>query len=541
MTGSNETLKGSRWLLGVQWNRYWMIGIKLYLSDHPAIQMKAQPYLPSTFLLLFLVAHPLSNVYGQDTCPFSDQEAVADTLDSAAYLPMQIGNVWEYTVKDGAFSDDPYREEVISDTLIENTLFYKIRRISFDYNPVIITHADTSYRYQAITDTSIVYWRNDTIEPTPIRFSQEFNSCYEPSSGGQIVVAGGYNRSFDIEYRGNSQAFAAPALKEIGSTFFGTTYAWGIGQVKISGDPSVITSLVYASVDGIQYGTRLTDRFSISVGNAYDLVPENWFPLELGSTWHYEYMDGAFVWDVVKQADRDTLIGENRWVGISTIYCDLPPYCPVGISTRWYRFAEEGYLLRYLPNADPDTVDVTYPYSIFRVQTAIDTLYSSHDHDSVTVRIDSTDFGSEVDSTNLLLSVDWPFPYDHSQYLYKIGDAYRLVGASVGALKVGDTDFLTRVSTKDEAIIPLRPTIELYPYPMRSNGAIRIKDMDVGLHTITVFDLVGRQMASMQFTALRQEQEVLFKGWPQTSGYYVLVLETPDGQRVSRSMIYLSK
>lgn len=271
----------------------------------------------------------------------------------------------------------------------------------------------------------------------------------------------------------------------------------------------------------------------------YDLVPENWFPLELGSTWHYEYMDGAFVWDVVRKADRDTLIGENRWVGISTIYCDLPPYCPAGISTRWYRFAEEGYLLRYLPNAGPDTVDVTYPYSIFSVQTPIDTLYSSHDQDSVTVRIDSTGLGNEADSTNLLLSIDWPFPYDHSQYLYKIGDAYSLVGASVGPLKVGDTEFLTRVSTEDEATIPAGPIIELYPYPMKSMGTIRVKSAEIGLHTITMFDLLGRQIARKQFIASRQEQEIFFNEWLESSGYYVLVVETPDGQRVSRSMIYM--
>lgn len=240
--------------------------------------MTRKAWVLSVYLLLFMSSYPLLMVYGQGICPFSEQEAVADTLDPVGYLPMQIGNVWEYTIEDGAFSDDPYREEVMSDTLIENVLFYKIRRISFDYDPVIITHADTSYSYQAITDTSIVFWRNGTIDPSPVRFSQEFNSCYEPSSGGQIVVVGGYDQSFDIEYEGEIQTLEVHALKEIGSTFLGITYAWGIGKVKSLGDPSVKTTLVYARVGGVEYGVPLAERFSISVSNE----PDNVFPQSRG-------------------------------------------------------------------------------------------------------------------------------------------------------------------------------------------------------------------------------------------------------------------
>ena len=274
----------------------------------------------------------------------------------------------------------------------------------------------------------------------------------------------------------------------------------------------------------------------------YDLVPENWFPLELGSTWHYRYESGALTWNEVRKADRDTLIDGYKWVGISTVFCPFTPGCPAGLNTKYYRFVEDGYLLSYRSKTGrSDTFDVTYPYSIFNVSTAIDTLYSGFYGDSIVVRIDSTDFGNVIDSTNLYLGYRYGlYGGSGSHYLYKIGDARYLVGATVGSITVGDTDFLTRVSMEDKATIPAGPIIEFYPHPMKSTGTIRIKRADAGLHTVTMFDLLGRQIARTQFMGSRQEGEIFFKEQPESSGYYLLIVETPSGQKVSTSMVYIN-
>ena len=67
--------------------------------------------------LLFLIL-PVRQGYSQTGCPFSEDDAVADTLDPAGYYPLQVGNVWEYIERSGALMGEPRREEVIKDTLI---------------------------------------------------------------------------------------------------------------------------------------------------------------------------------------------------------------------------------------------------------------------------------------------------------------------------------------------------------------------------------------------------------------------------------------
>jgi hypothetical protein len=216
-------------------------------------------------LLLFFSIMSVGQGYGQD-CPFTEDEAIADTLDPQGYYPLEVGSIWEYTEMSGAHMDDPRREEVVKDTLIDGELFHKLKITTYQYDPDLITEASIQYRYITTTDTSIVHWLQGLLEENPIRFSQDFNSCYLVNDQILYASEGGYNRSFEIEESGVPVSYEVPAMKSIGSAVsLIEDYAYGIGRVGSRGDPSVITKLIYARIDGQAYGTPLDSLFDIRV------------------------------------------------------------------------------------------------------------------------------------------------------------------------------------------------------------------------------------------------------------------------------------
>src|SRR5690606_31791691 len=139
----------------------------------------------------------------------------------------------------------------------------------------------------------------------------------------------------------------------------------------------------------------------------YDgLVPENWFPLTLGSYWHYAYeypsgITGAYV----EFASSDTLVEGRRWVLFEDVYC-WGPAC-LGLDV-WYHFTDDHYVrfttaLQYTERAD--TLLPTKPYSVFGLGTRSDTLSTSYAFEQVAVWIDENPAGNVADSTHLLLGV----------------------------------------------------------------------------------------------------------------------------------------
>lgn len=80
---------------------------------------------------------------------------------------------------------------------------------------------------------------------------------------------------------------------------------------------------------------------SPAAGQEYDLVPENWFPLEKGSYWHYTSRGGEGViieseW--INAAVRDTVVDGERWTLIETVRCLFRPYflVPVADQLKWH-------------------------------------------------------------------------------------------------------------------------------------------------------------------------------------------------------------
>ena len=228
-------------------------------------------------LILVVLVLPWPYAYGQSECPFPDSVAVADTLDPRGYYPTQVGNVWEYIVENGPFIEELQREEIVADTLIDGTTFFKRRQIRFKYDPFappsqVITDIKSEHvSYFFVTDSSEVFWTEQGLDTTLVGFDRPFNSCYEDRSfrflDSLVVVMGGYQQAFEIEEDGVATNRKLPAIKTFEATFTGASFGHGVGRIATFGDPSVVTRLSYARVSEQMLGTPLDSLFEIRVAN----------------------------------------------------------------------------------------------------------------------------------------------------------------------------------------------------------------------------------------------------------------------------------
>lgn len=153
--------------------------------------------LTGAFLLALLaVGYTLRAAYGQEACPYSSQDAVADTLDPSGYYPLEVGNQWDRMLYDlGApLPSGLSRIRVVKDTLLEGNAFYRTENLFVDVRiGADRTKIDTSYIYIGLIDGILYEWDQENgIESTGIEFTRPFNSCY-PINSGLVAVSGGNN------------------------------------------------------------------------------------------------------------------------------------------------------------------------------------------------------------------------------------------------------------------------------------------------------------------------------------------------------------
>ncbi len=218
-------------------------------------------------LLLSMCAQP---AFAQ-TCSH-DSSAVADTLDPSGYIRLQIGNVWDYLQESGAFWDAIIREEVVADTLIRDTTLYVIRNVGYAaYTNGPITDADTSYRISGVVDDQIVTFHRGEIRERGIPLSAPFSSCYE-LNGASMSISGGFDAVWSVREDGERVEYQLPATKSFDWLYGSQTYGHGIGMLQSIGDPYVVRDLLYARIDGKEYGTPIESRFRMSIAREH--VPE---------------------------------------------------------------------------------------------------------------------------------------------------------------------------------------------------------------------------------------------------------------------------
>ncbi len=197
------------------------------------------------------------------------ESPIADTLDASGYYPLKIGNKWEY-VSDLNFAlDFASRIEVVKDTLISDTLFYKLAFTAYRFQYDLANFGDlliegrTSYRYEAVVDGVLFSFFRGQINAEGIEFNRPFCSTYT-NRFSEFIVGGGFGRSYTFPNGATSTETALPALKIFGCCFGDTRYGYGIGKLETNGDPSVRTGLTYAKIDTTEFGSPLDSLFDVS-------------------------------------------------------------------------------------------------------------------------------------------------------------------------------------------------------------------------------------------------------------------------------------
>lgn len=272
----------------------------------------------------------------------------------------------------------------------------------------------------------------------------------------------------------------------------------------------------------------------------YPLVPQNWFPLETGSYWHYTSEGGEGViidseW--IEAAVRDSVVEGVRWTLIETVRCLFGPDCPESIRF-WYSFSDDSHLLRRYRDlsAETDTVLPTVPIPVFRVRFSPDTLYSweATSEYPVVVQIEQNAVGNEQDSTHLVMHAYANIFYGWS-FVYNIGPAVGLLGALVRGVDYGDTGDIRSVLLSTE---PPQSAIDFhlipYPNPFSSVLSVALSGHQPGWHKMTIYDLTGRLLHTEGFWASgTQRQLVTWDAKNVSSGAYYIRIENGIGVTAS--------
>ncbi|NND70256.1 MAG: T9SS type A sorting domain-containing protein [Rhodothermales bacterium] len=203
---------------------------------------------------------------GQD-CPYPDSVAVVDTLSATMYQPLAVGNIWEYLVTDGDSLISAERSEIVGYAYFKNIFYYRLDSRYYHAPGDSVLSLDTLITdYIYVTDSSLVV--NGSIGPRQkdIVFSASFQSCYSGFLASEttdlILVEGQIRDSVSFTVDGMLQPVEVAATKKF-SVVSDTSvvFAHGIGMVEATGQ--LTTTLVFAQIDGVDFGTPLASLYVI--------------------------------------------------------------------------------------------------------------------------------------------------------------------------------------------------------------------------------------------------------------------------------------
>lgn len=296
-------------------------------------------------------------------------QIIPDTLDNRRYYLLEVGNEWQIAQNAFASAIQTFRRtRITSDTLVAGRQYYKSKFERFNFSKFLESEWDFWLRYNdvgAVLSFNAIEDDTVAVDSTLYWYHANFKDSVDVDLLNKAFVDGRYDTTITF---GGPVYVPVASVKELvvpdplsGTSYFiQQVYAADFGLVRYEYFDGPTGSLAFARIGGVEYGTRV-------IREDQAVNPENWFPLQVGNYWHYQYdTGGGFLVDDIKKATRDTLIGNERWVAIQNVACTPElQFCPSQV--LWYRFTDDHYLRR---TEEPgvsqrDTVAATVPTSIF--------------------------------------------------------------------------------------------------------------------------------------------------------------------------------
>jgi len=295
---------------------------------------------------------------------------------------------------------------------------------------------------------------------------------------------------------------------------------------------------------------------------AYDLVPEKWYPLERGNAWYYEDVENCGLWMTYGWINRvvaDTVVNNRRWARIQTVWVSQSLPCPPG-DDAWWSFTPDHFLVRtigsgHTPSGRLDTLHKTQR-SVFTANREYEELPKRDRYDCPISRaftfatvqpfydqrlpISTNTQGNAQDSTNFSLVINndghaSDYMCD-GYYIYKIGSAQALKGAIVNGIRWGEANLIEQALPTDD----IRPNeafdVLLSPNPSRGRLNLRINAAARGNYSLRLYDLTGRVVFEHSRIE-RGSTDLDFESLP--TGGYLLRLTASDGNAVNRLLFVL--
>ena len=443
-----------------------------------------------------------------------------------AFYPLHVGDMWHYKV---VFDTVPVDE----DTTYYSTTEVTGREIINGQTYFIINNSDGPIRYLRIDSTDATVW--------------EYNSgteCMVDSLSLHVNSQGFENEcaaKFCVEDSSQSVFGESKRVKKFVTSVvaFGTTqqfaYAYGIGEIFYKYTYSDVwaesktKNLVYAKVDGIEYGELLENSL-------------NYYPLDIGNYWEYSTYYGI---DPIH-----TEYSGSYWIKV------------IGdtnlVNNKNYKILEKGNFYDSNTNIIFERVD-SATSSVYRfngvVEYKIDSLACSEGDTINSSRFDYTTnletYCTRIEEQNIFSTVlkvkylndNSGIPNTEYELAENIGliANYSWEGSSweeyLKYAKVKNVEYGTRVDVKEIDNTPIEFSLsQNYPNPFNPSTKIKYSIPSIvgngHAHsttdvTLKIYDILGREVA----TLVNKEQkagnyEVKFDANELTSGIYFYRLQS---------------
>lgn len=489
------------------------------------------------YIFMFIVSFSL--LHGQS-------DSLKELLN---YYPLQIGNYWEYemTSQQIPFPAEVYTfsDEVIGDTLLENNINYKIL-LHKDLYPQYYV----SYKFERIDSlTGCVYqYRNDTQ-----LINNEFKMDSLFSQAGDTIFSSRNGYSSFGYFRTICQSTGTDSLFGVTTqtkTFFDQSFmpggeyklAKGFGFYQSSGCESSCggTSLVYAKINGIEYGHQL----KTNVEKYLDSL-KCYYPLETGDKWIFDRYDQSSVetmnclWSL--EVIKDTLMpnGKTYKVIVNSLYT-TPKY----ITTSYERIdSSKAKVFRYDQAADSlDYENLILDFSMKKGDIVHTPFWeiTFKDENEITY-FDKTTHTREYSHLHGFANYGDQYLKNIGLYKYMFaGDFFEsisfLKGCVVNNTKHGDTT-ITSISNDVKERLSFNLS-QNYPNPFNPVTKIKYSISQHGHVSIIVYDILGKGVLTLidQYNNAG-DYEIEFNAGNLPSGVYFYKMKCYDYSKTRQLLL----